>query len=79
MGPHASSRPCSVADGTEYDSFYGAVGKYEQDWGCTELRPGKSVQGWRVYEVPKRGDVEVVMSGYDADGAEFFATWLVKP
>ena len=65
--------------GESFDGFYGATGKYEQDWGCSDLRPGKSVKGWRVYEVPKKGPVEVVMKGYDADGEEVFATWVVKP
>ncbi len=66
-------------NGTEYDAFYGAEGKYAQGWDYAEVRPDKTVQGWKVFEVPKKGNVEVVMSGYDAYGDEVFATWVVKP
>lgn len=66
-------------DGVEFDRFYSAQGKYDKDWGYTDLRPGKSAKGWAVFEVPKRGKVEVVMEGYDVDGDEVFATWVVRP
>ncbi|MGD8487217.1 MAG: hypothetical protein PVH07_11320 [Chloroflexota bacterium] len=66
-------------DGELYDTFYGTQGKYEKGWGCTDIRPGKSTKGWRVWEVPKRGTVEIVMEGWDVDGEEVFATWVVRP
>lgn len=66
-------------DGELYDTFYGAQGKYEQGWGCTDIRPSKSTKGWRVWEVPKKGPVEIVMEGWDADGEDVFATWVVRP
>jgi hypothetical protein len=65
--------------GTEYEDFYGAEGKYSQGWDYTEIRPDKTVQGWKVFEVPRKGNVEVVMSGHDEYGEELFATWVVKP
>lgn len=78
-GGTTSSVEAFSPDGEEYDRFYGAEGKYQKDWGYTDMRPGKSVQGWVVFEVPKKGDVEVVMQGYDANGEEIFATWVVQP
>lgn len=66
-------------DGELFDSYYSAQGKYSKGWGCTDIRPNKSTKGWRVFEVPKKGNVEIVMEGYDAEGEEVFATWVVKP
>jgi hypothetical protein len=41
-------------DGELYDTFFGATGKYEQSWGCTDLRPDKSTKGWRYGKSPRR-------------------------
>ena len=65
-------------DGTEYDGFYGAVGKYEQDWGCTELRPGSPRRDGASTRSPgrlRRGRHGRARS----DGEQFSATWVVTP
>ena len=66
-------------DGEEMESNYGASGKYAKDWPYTDLRPNKSTKGWRIYDVPKKGAVEVVMDGYDEYGEDVYATWIVEP
>jgi hypothetical protein len=66
-------------DGAAYDKFYSAEGKYGTDWGyVSDIRPGSTVKGWTVFEVPAKGTVEVVMSGLDESGEEVFATWVIK-
>jgi len=66
-------------DGAAYDAFYSAEGKYGKDWGyVSSIRPGSTVKGWKVFEVPAKGTVEVVMSGLDESGEEVFATWVIK-
>ena len=66
-------------DGASFDAFYSAEGKYGKDWGyISDIRPGSTVKGWKVFEVPAKGTVEVVMSGLDESGEEVFATWVIK-
>ena len=66
-------------DGAAYDAFYSAEGKYGKDWGyVSSIRPGSTVKGWKVFEVPAKGTVEVVMSGLDESAEEVFATWVIK-
>lgn len=67
-------------DGDPFDRNRGVMGRYEQEWTLGDIRPDKATQGWIVFDVPKKGKVEVVVNGYDArTGENLFATYVVQP